>query len=100
MEVQFRTRKLKKQYENSREAEKSFGVDIARKYIQRINIMKHVRDINELRILPALHCHPLKGRKKGHWAIKLTGYHRLLFTLAVERIDVAEIEEVSKHYED
>jgi proteic killer suppression protein len=100
LEVQFRTRKLQKQYENSSEAERSYGKDVARKYIQRINIIKKSSDINELASLPGLHCHPLKGDRKGEWAIKLSGFYRLIFTLKGELLEIAHIEEVSKHYDD
>ncbi len=38
MEIRFKSRKLQIQYQNSREAEKVYGPEVARKYIQRINI--------------------------------------------------------------
>ena len=100
MEVQFRTRKLRKQYEHFREAKKAYGLDVARKYIQRVGIMKKARHIEELRSFPGLHCHSLKGNRQGQWAVKLTGFDRLIFTLEGERLEVARIEEVSKHYDD
>lgn len=99
MEVRFRTRKLQKQYEKSHIAVKTYGREVARKYIQRVNIIKQVRDINELCALPGLYCHPLSGNRQGQWAIKLTGFYRLIFTLAGEKLEIAHIEEVSKHYE-
>jgi len=100
MEIRFRTRKLQKQYQNSREAEKVYGPEVARKYIQRINILKQVRDINEVCALPGLRCYPLKGNRQRQWTVKLTGYHRLIFTLEGKKSDIACIEEVSKHYDD
>ena len=100
MEVYFRTRKLQKQYEKSREAEKAYGRDVARKYIQRINIIKQARDINELCALSGLRCHSLKGDRQGQWTVKLTGYYRLIFTLEGKRLEIARIEEVSQHYDD
>lgn len=89
MEIQFRTKKLQKQYESSREAEKSYGKDIGRKYIQRINMIKVSRDLNELSSLPGLHCHPLTGDREGQWALKLTGFYRLIFTLRGEFLEIA-----------
>lgn len=99
MEIRFRTRKLQKQYQNSREAEKVYGPEVARKYIQRINILKQVRDVNEVCALPGLRCHSLKGNRKERWAVKLTGYYRLILTIEGEKSDIASIEEVSKHYD-
>lgn len=100
MDTRFRTRKLQKQYENFREAEKAYGKEVARKFILRVNTIKIARDIEELKTLPALRCHPLKGNRKGQWAIKLTGFYRLIFTLKGKLLEIVLIEEVSKHYDD
>ena len=100
MEIRFRTRKLKKQYANHQEAEKAYGKDVARKFILRVNIIKKARDIEELKRLPGLRCHELKGNRKGQWAVKLTGFYRLIFTLEDDCMEIARIEEVSKHYGD
>lgn len=100
MEIQFRTRKLQKQYEDWREAKKAFGDEVARRYVQRINIIKQALDMEELQRLPALRCHQLKGSYQGQWALRLTGFYRLIFTLIGERLEIVRIEEVSKHYDD
>jgi proteic killer suppression protein len=100
MEIQFRTRELQKQYENSRAAQKAYGEKVARKYVLRINTIKQARDIEELERLPVLRCHQLKGDRQGQWAINLTGFFRLIFTLTGEQLQIVCIEEVSKHYDD
>ena len=100
MEIRFRTRKLEKQYAHHRDAEKAYGREVARKFVQRVNIIKNARDIDALKRLPALRCHELKGSRKGEWAIRLTGFYRLIFTLEGECLEIARIEEVSKHYDD
>jgi len=100
VEVRFRTRTLQKQYEVSAEAIRAHGEPVARKYILRVGIIKSARDIEELKRLPGLRCHELKGDRKGFWAINLTGFHRLIFTLEGKRLEIARIEEVSKHYDD
>ena len=100
MQIEFRTRKLQKQYEDHRVAEKAYGKEVARRYIERVNIIQESNNFNELQSLPGLHCHPLKGDRKGQWAIKLTGYYRLIITLKEERLQIVCIEEVSKHYGD
>ncbi|NLX53143.1 MAG: plasmid maintenance system killer [Deltaproteobacteria bacterium] len=99
MEVQFRTKKLKKYYENSKEAEKAYGRTVARRYIGRINIIKQTRDLSELMQLPGLRCHELKGDRKGQYAMNLTGFDRLIFTVTGKKLEIVCIEEVSKHYE-
>ena len=100
MQIEFRTRKLQKQYEDHRAAEKAYGKNVARRYIQRVNIIQESKNFNELQSLPGLQCHPLKGDRKGQWAIKLTGYYRMIITLKEERLQIVCIEEVSKHYGD
>ena len=100
MEVTFRTKKLEREYLKVALAQKTYGRQVARKYIQRINIIKHSRNIDELSRLPGLRCHPLKGDRQGQFAINLTGFYRLIFTLHGEALEIVNIEEVSKHYDD
>lgn len=100
MIIRFRNNRLKKQYTNYKEAQRAFGANVARKYIERINIFVFAKDIAELIKLPGLRCHQLKGNRVGQWAIKLTGFYRLIFTLEGERLEIVCIEEVSKHYGD
>ncbi len=100
VKIQFRTHKLKKQYQDFILAQKAYGEQVARKYIQRIIVIKSAQNIDVLKKLPGLKCHALKGDRLGQWALKLTGYYRLIFTLHGEYLEIAQIEEVSKHYED
>ena len=100
MEVTFRTRKLEKEYREHSRAVKSYGTEVARKYIQRINIIRQARNFEELVRLPALGCHSLKGDRHGQYSIKLTGFYRLIFSLKGDALEIAHIEEVSKHYGD
>jgi proteic killer suppression protein len=100
LKVVFRTRKIEKQYTEYKRAVKAYGGEIARKYIQRINIIKQAKNFDELSALPGLRCHPLKGVREGQYAISLTGFYRLIFTLVGESLQIVQIEEVSKHYDD
>lgn len=100
MKISFKTAKLQKEYADHRKAVKSYGESIARKYIQRVNLLKQARDLDEVKTLPGLNCHPLKGDRKGQWAVKLSGFYRLIFTVSGDTFNLARIEEVSKHYDD
>jgi proteic killer suppression protein len=100
LQIQFRTKKLEKQYTQHKLAVKAYGSEVARKYVQRINIIKLTKDFDELAGLPGLKCHPLKGDREGQYAIYLTGFYRLIFTLVGESLEIVQIEEVSKHYDD
>jgi proteic killer suppression protein len=98
--VTFKTKKLEKCYEQYRQADKEFGKQVARKYVQRITLIKKARNLEEVMKLPGLRCHPLKGDRAGQYAVNLTGFYRLIFTVEGDCFNVAKIEEVSKHYDD
>lgn len=100
MEIRFKTKKLEKQYENSKEAVKAYGADVAKRYVLRINILKSANSFDELYKIPTLKFHPLKGDRDGEFAISLTGFYRLIITNDGDTFDIAKIEEVSKHYGD
>lgn len=97
MLVEFKTNKLKKCFEDSTMGQRTLGQEVARKYIQRIQIIQQTQDIDELMALPGLHCHPLVGDREGQHAITLTGFFRLIVTI---EDGVVTIQEVSKHYGD
>ena len=100
MIVKFKTRSLETCFKEHRQATKSFGDQIARKYLQRIQIIQQSRSLHELMSLPGLRCHALKGVRKGEYAINLSGFYRLIFTMTGTRLEIVMIEEVSKHYGD
>ena len=100
MIVEFRTRRLEKCYTTHKSAFRTWGDVVGRKYIQRINVIKAARGMDELFLIGELKCHPLKGNRKGQYAMSLTGFWRLIFTLHGERLEIAFVEEVSKHYDD
>lgn len=100
MEIKFKTKKLQKQYENHKEAVKAYGDKVAKKYIQRVGILKSAKSFDDLYRIPSLKFHPLTGNRKGEFAISLTGFYRLIITNDGDKFDIARIEEVSKHYGD
>ncbi len=99
MEIKFKNNALKNNYENYSNASKAYGKIVARKYIQRINAIYAAKDIDDLISFRNLRCHELKGKRKGEWSISLTGQMRLIFTLHGKNLEIARIEEVSKHYD-
>ncbi len=100
MEIRFKTKKLQKEYENSKDAIKAYGTDVAKKYINRITLLKNAKSFDDLYKIPQLKFHPLTGNRKGEFAISLTGFYRLIITNDGDTFDIAKIEEVSKHYDD
>ena len=100
MRVTFRKKKLEKCYLESQRAIREFGPEVGRRYIQRINIIKSARNVEALKQQRPLRCHPLKGKREGQWAIDLTDRYRLIFSLLGDELEIAQIEEVSNHYDD
>ncbi|WP_373691325.1 type II toxin-antitoxin system RelE/ParE family toxin [Endozoicomonas sp. YOMI1] len=100
MQVKFRNNKLEKCFCEYKQAVREFGDQVARKYIQRIKLIQAASNLDDLMELPGLRCHPLKGDRKGQYAVKLTGFYRLIFTLEGEFLNISMIQEVSKHYDD
>lgn len=100
MEIKFKTKKLKKQYESSKEAFKAYGEQVGKKYIHRVNILKSAKSFDDLYKISTLDFHPLKGDRKGEYAMTLTGFWRLIIIKEGDAFDIAKIEEVSDHYGD
>ena len=100
LDIAFRNNKLEKCYLQHAKAYKEWGADVGRRYIQRINIIKAARAMDDLYKMPELKCHPLKGDRKGQFALSLTGFYRLIISMKGDRLVVIMIEEVSKHYDD
>ena len=100
MEVTYRTRRLEGCYAEHKLAIREFGAEVGRRYIQRINLIKAARSVDDLPRLPGLRFHALTGDRQGQYAVNLTGFYRLILTLHGSSLDIVRIEEVSKHYGD
>jgi len=75
MEIEFRNKHLRRLCEQDRYAVQELGADCAKKLQGRIADLQSVNDVLEL---PAGKPHPLKGDRKGQYAIELTGGKRLV----------------------
>ncbi len=100
MEVGFRTKKLKKCYEDYQTGCRQWGPEVAKKYIQRIDLLQEASSIEEIRRLPGLDIHPLKGRRERQYGIRLHGGWRLVVELKGDMNEVIVVREVSMHYGD
>ena len=82
------------------EGSRAWGKAVARKYIERVNILKAAESLADLTTLGSLHPHPLKGDRKGEYAVTLTRRWRLIFTVDGARANAVRVEKVSDHYGD
>ncbi len=100
MEVTFRTDRLRKCYEQCREGERPWGEAVARKYIERINILKRCVSLQDVRCFRQLRLHKLTGKFEGRHAVTLHDRWRLLLTFEGGQPVQVRIEEVTQHYGD
>ncbi len=99
MEVTFRTRQLRRNYEDVNRATIDWGHDVGRRYVLRIDELRRARDLYELYDIPALRLHPLHGSRAGELSIYITGRWRLIVTRGDTPQSII-VEEVSNRYDD
>ncbi len=99
MEVTFRTGALARCYASIREAERTWGRDVARRYINRVDKLLAAEKLSELFDSASLRLHPLTGERAGQYAVTLLGRWRLVITVSPDQ-RTAIVEEVSNHYGD
>jgi plasmid maintenance system killer protein len=80
MNLDFKTPKLKKSLTEARELQKVFGT-IAKKLAQRMQQLEAAPNLAVLISYPSANCHPLKGDRKGEWAVDISGNYRLIFEI-------------------
>jgi toxin HigB-1 len=55
----------------------------------RLNVAREPRDMG----LPGLHLHPLKGDRKGSWAVRVSGNWRVTFEFVGQDVDRVDFED-------
>lgn len=100
MVVRFATSRLERCYSGIRLAQREWGQKVGRTYIQRINTLWAARDGRDLFALKALDMHPLKGGRRGQFAMRLGDRERLIVAFEDDAWTIVRVEEVSKHYGD
>jgi plasmid maintenance system killer protein len=81
MEIEFSSKKLKKQLSNASEIKKAFGVN-AKRVSQRLDDIAASPTLAVLMQVPAANCHQLSGKRDGEWAVDISANHRLIFEIA------------------
>lgn len=100
MRILFRTKRLERCYEDFDLGTRAWGPLVARRYIERLDLVLAVDDFETLRHQRPLRCHELKGKQKGSWAMDLRDRYRLIFSIERGDLEILRIEEVSNHYGD
>jgi len=81
--IEFSTNRLAEVSVSLSEANRLLGVPIARKYLQRLAVLRATDKFTQLFGHRALRLHPLKGNRTGQYSITLTGNYRLI----IEKIE-------------
>ncbi|MSS64613.1 type II toxin-antitoxin system RelE/ParE family toxin [Velocimicrobium porci] len=82
MEIVFANKKIKKQCEDFKLAQKNFNKEVAEKLYSTINYINNAVSLLDVKNMPTFHLHALKGDRKGTYSIDLgrrLGY-RLIIT--------------------
>ena len=98
MEVEFRTHRLRSCYVDSSVGAREWGDKVARRYIERVNVLKAAKAADDLYKVAVLRFHPLKGNRQGQHSITLVDRWRMVVTFQDDALTVVRIEEVSAHY--
>jgi len=99
MKIFFANRRLEQCFEDYNQAERNWGVAVARKYIQRIQWILNAPNFNALRTIRSFRLHSLSGPFVGQFAIDLNRRWRiiLIYNATDESVNILE---VTNHYGD
>ena len=95
MQVTFRTNELQQAYEKQVDAVRLWGETLARRYVQRVDILHAAKAADDLFKIPPLKFHPLTARRKGQYALVLDGQMRLIVTFTDPTMTIVRVDEVS-----
>lgn len=94
MELEFSSKHLDQASLDFSMSSRIFGVQIGRKYIQRLDILRAVGKFSQLYGIQSLRLHPLKGNRAGQYSITLTGNYRLIVEKAKEdKVLIVDVED-------
>ena len=99
MNVEFRTKSLKSQYDDPRRATRKWGQQIGGRYARVVTLIMAAQDFRDLYEIPSIRLHQLVGNREGEHALWLNRQWRLIVEHDEDRRTVI-IKEVSKHYGD
>ncbi|ASS41034.1 plasmid maintenance system killer protein [Eubacterium minutum ATCC 700079] len=98
MQIEYRNKRLEKICTLASMAQKKYGADMAEKIQQRIGEIFSADSVKEMIEYRIGRCHPLKGDRKGQYAVDLIQPHRMAFSIKGNTIEIACIEEIIDDY--
>lgn len=79
MEIEFKSKKLKKACNEEASGHREWGQNRARKVGQRLTELRAVANLLEFSKIPGTGFHPLHQNRQGQFAVSLNGNWRLVF---------------------
>lgn len=98
MRITYKSKKIEKVCTVASEAEKKYGLEMAAKIHQRIDEIIVADTVEEMVQFRIGRCHPLKGERKGQYAVDLVQPHRLVFQKEGDEIQIAKIMEIVDYH--
>ena len=107
MKVEYKTKKLKKQCEDPKIANKDYGLGIGNKLTQRVGELIAATNLLDIKNIPSARLHRLKGERSDEYAIDLVHPFRLVIKPILmddedlnklSTIDIVRIEEVTDYH--
>ena len=94
-------RRLEKQLKDASSIKTAFG-PLAKLIVRRLDEIESAPSLMVLMQISQTNCHPLKGRRKGQWAVNVSGNYRIIFQITDDplpmksetEIDHANVKEV------
>ena len=79
VDIEFKTRRLQRIFSSNTELIKKYGERMARTIQTRLEVLKSAPILAQVPTMRPVRCHPLKGRRKGYFAVDLVHPYRLMF---------------------
>ena len=96
MQLEFTTRKLKRQMESETAMQKAFG-GLAKRLMMRLGVLSQAKCLADVPRDPPTRLHPLKGKFEGQFAVDVSGNWRLILEPVGDeqtedgKVDLAEV---------
>ena len=98
MQIEYKSKKLKKICTNASEAEKKYGYEMMRKIHQRVGEITAAINVEMMIQFNVGRCHQLKGNRKNQYAVDLVHPYRLIFEKIGEKIQIANIIDIIDYH--
>lgn len=106
MKIEYKNKKLKDVCNTFKNANKKYGLKVAKKMQLRLMQIQAFENLNQIPITPPFRRHKLVGDRSGYFAIDITKTYRFIIKPSngdinnLNTITIICIEEVSNHYDD